>query len=373
MTMITSNDKKDIFFRYSEHILLSGKSFRIQSAYLRNVQSYINSTSEYNKKTYREFINNHLTDRLYDKYQKEAVLDFLSFIGVGFRKKVNKQEKPLEKLEVISEKNRIHINKYLDWLQTENDYSDNTSKSYTHTVRDFFKYSNEFSLEQAKRYIRSLEELNMKPRTLNLRITGLEKYSEFLGKPIRMKRLKIPRLLQTENIPTEEEYTRLLDYLKTKKNQDHYYWIKVLATTGARISEFLQLKWEDIISGEVTLKGKGNKYRRFFFSKNLQSEVKKYVSMTGKTGHLANGKYGPITSRGLYINMQKWGLKCGIDKCKMHPHAFRHFFAKMYLKKNNDVVQLADLLGHGSIDTTRIYLQKSYDEQKKEFNRSVTW
>ena len=127
--------------------------------------------------------------------------------------------------------------------------------SYTHTIRDFFKYSNEFSLEQAKRYIKSLEELNMKPRTLNLRITGLEKYSEFLGKPIRMKRPKIPRLLQTENIPTEEEYARLLEHLKAKKNQDHYYWLKVLATTGARVSEFLQFKWEDIISGEVTLEG----------------------------------------------------------------------------------------------------------------------
>ncbi len=371
--METSQDKKDLFYRYSEHILTSGKSFRIQSAYLRNVQSYINSASEYNKKTYRDFVNNHLTDRLYDKYQKEAVLDFLAFIGVGFRKKCHKQEKSLERLEVISEKNRIQINKYLDWLQTENDYSDNTSRSYTHTIRDFFKYSNEFSLEQAKRYIKSLEELNMKPRTLNLRITGLEKYSEFLGKPIRMKRPKIPRLLQTENIPTEEEYARLLEHLKAKKNQDHYYWLKVLATTGARVSEFLQFKWEDIISGEVTLKGKGSKYRRFFFNKNLQSEVRKYSTANNKTGHFANGRYGPITSRGLYINMQEWGRKCGIDKSKMHPHAFRHFFAKMYLKKNKDVVQLAEFLGHGSIDTTRIYLQKSYDEQKREFNRSVTW
>lgn len=92
-----------------------------------------------------------------------------------------------------------------------------------------------------------------------------------------------------------------------------------------------------------------------------------------KTGYVAVGKCGRLTQRSLCQSMKEWGDKCGIDKCKMHPHAFRHFFAKMYLKKNNDVVQLADLLGHGSIDTTRIYLQKSYDEQKKEFNRSVVW
>lgn len=50
-----------------------------------------------------------------------------------------------------------------------------------------------------------------------------------------------------------------------------------------------------------------------------------------------------------------------------------HIPNKFFLKKNKDVIQLADLLGHGSVDTTRIYLQKSYDEQKKDFNRNVTW
>lgn len=367
------SDKKDFFYKYSESILTSNKTFRVKTEYLRHVQSYINSCSEYNKKTYKEYINSHLSDRLYDKYQKESILDFLSFIGVGFRKKTVKKDKPLEKLEAISERNRKLINKYLDWLQSENDYSDNTVKSYTFTIRDFFKYSNEFSLELAKRYVRSLEELKLSPKTLNLRITGLEKYAEYLGKPIKMNRPKMVKKLQTDNIPSEEEYARLLEYLAAKKNRDHYFWAKVLATTGARASEFLQIKWEDILNGEVTLKGKGSKYRRFFFNKRLQSEVKKYVSETGRTGCLAMGRFGPITSRGLYINMQEWGCKCGIDKSKMHPHAFRHFFAKMFLKKNKDVVQLAELLGHGSIDTTRIYLQKSYDEQKKEFNRSVTW
>lgn len=371
--MIASENKKELFYKYSEYILTSSKNFRIKTEYLRNVQAYINSTSEYNKKSYREFINNHLTDKLYDKFKKEAILDFLSFIGVGFRKKNIPQIKPLEKLETISEKNRQLINKYLDWLQSENDYSDCTNKSYTFTIKDFFKYSNDFSLEQAKRYIKSLEELKFKPRTINLRITGLEKFSEYIGKPIKMKRPKIHKSLQTENIPTEEEYTRLLEYLKKKTNQDYYYWVKVLATTGARVSEFLQLQWEDIVNGEVTLRGKGNKYRRFFFNKTLQSEVKKYILENKKTGFLANGRTGLITSRGLYTNLQAWGEKCNIDKSKMHPHAFRHFFAKMFLKKNKDVVQLAELLGHGSIDTTRIYLQKSYDEQKRDFNRSVTW
>ena len=154
---------------------------------------------------------------------------------------------------------------------------------------------------------------------------------------------------------------------------DYYFFIKVLGTTGARLSEFQQFTWEDIISGEVTLRGKGNKYRRFFFQKQLQQEAKAYAKEHGKTGIFAVGRFGPITQRGFSQHLKAWGKHCGIDSRKMHAHAFRHFFAKMFLKKNKDVIQLADLLGHGSVDTTRIYLQKSYDEQKRDFNRNVTW
>lgn len=94
---------------------------------------------------------------------------------------------------------------------------------------------------------------------------------------------------------------------------------------------------------------------------------------TGKTGHLCNGKYGPMTDRGFSEALKRWGDHLGIAKSKMHAHAFRHFFAKQYLKKNKDVTQLAELLGHNSLDTTMIYLQKSHDEQKRDFNRNVTW
>ena len=121
------------------------------------------------------------------------------------------------------------------------------------------------------------------------------------------------------------------------------------------------------------MKGKGNKYRRFFFQQQLQQEVKDYIKETGKSGTLAVGRYGPLTQRGFSQHLKAWGKHCGIDSKKMHAHAFRHFFAKMFLKKTKDIIQLADLLGHGSVDTTRIYLQKSYDEQQRDFNKNVTW
>lgn len=258
-------------------------------------------------------------------------------------------------------------------VNDNNDYSPHTVDIYHTSLKQYFEYANLINMENCKRFIRTLEEKSLSPQTIRLRITALEKFSKWLKKPIELKRPKMKRKLDVNNVPTEEEYNRLLDFLKTKSNKDYYFFIKVLGTTGARLSEFQQFTWEDIAIGEVVLKGKGNKYRRFFFQKQLQQEVKDYIKETGKSGTLAVGRYGPLTQRGFSQHLKAWGKHCGIDSRKMHAHAFRHFFAKMFLKKNKDVIQLADLLGHGSVDTTRIYLQKSYDEQKKDFNRNVTW
>lgn len=202
----------------------------------------------------------------------------------------------------------------------------------------------------------------------------MRNWASSLKKPVKIKRPKFRRNLNIENVPSEKDYKNLLDYLQTLSNKDYYYWIKTLATTGARISEFLQFKWEDIERGDVILKGKGSKYRRFFFQKSLQQEITAYIRANHKSGSLCIARNGQImTTRGFAERLKSWAPKCNIDKTKMHAHAFRHFFAKMYLKNNKDVVQLAELLGHGSVDTTRIYLQKSYAEQKKDFNRNVNW
>lgn len=80
-----------------------------------------------------------------------------------------------------------------------------------------------------------------------------------------------------------------------------------------------------------------------------------------------------LSDRGFDQLLKLNARKAGFPKEKAHCHAFRHFFAKQYLAKTKDVVQLADLLGHESVDTTRLYLQKSKMEQTKDINRNVTW
>lgn len=367
--------RQQIFTDYVSHLYTTGKSYDRIGREVRAVQRFLEDATTVDRKGYRSYMQKHAIEMAENMEQKRAICEFLASIGIGFNgRKIRKSYQPLEKLSVVSAQNQELQKRFMSYLMDEEDYSQSTLNMYSFAVKKYFEYANTISAENYKRFVAMLEEKGLSPKTIRLRITALERMSEFARKPIKLRRPKIQKSLDTNNVPTLAEYNRLTDYLREKKNRDHYFFIRILATTGARVSEFLKITWEDILAGEMTIKGKGNKYRRLFFNKGLQEEVRQYVKQTGKTGPVATGRTGnPITSRGINTLMKSWGDRCGIDRSKMHPHAFRHFFAKMFLKSNKDVVQLADLLGHGSVDTTRIYLQKSYDEQKRDFNRHVTW
>ena len=369
-----NDERKIILINYVNHLCCSGKSYDYIGRYICHVKDFLDSDCALTKRGFKEYkLKN--CEILHTPNACDAVLDLLSFVGVGYKRKSRRigNVAPLEKLSSVSKKNQELINSFMYWLHENNDYSSSCMRCYHDTIKGFFEYSTEFSLEAAKRYIRTLEDKGRAPQTIRLRMMGLERFGKFVKKPIELKRPKYKRSLDTDNVPSESEYNKILSFLKGYGNMDYYFWIKILASTGARVSEFIQFTWEDILAGEATVRGKGNKYRRFFFPEKLQKEVRVYVKENGKKGIVATGRYGRITARGLSQNMKVWGEKAGVDRSKMHPHAFRHFFAKMYLKNSKDVIQLADILGHGSVDTTRIYLQKTKQEQMKDINKNVKW
>lgn len=372
------NEVLNKFYGYINHLYEVRVTYEKAGRHIKHVKEFLESDCEPTKRGYLQYRKTH-ADLFHEKLACDAILDFLSYIGQGWKRKGKKKEsstgsvQPLEKLSTMSEKNKEQMNGFMNWLYENCDYSTHTMRIYRDSIKGFFEHSTEFSLDAARRYIRTLEESGKSMTTIRLRMMSLERFGKYIKKPIELKRPKIQKTLDTDNVPSEKEYRRLLEYLQTKENKDYYFWLKVIASTGARVSEFLQFTWENVLEGEVTLKGKGNKYRRFFFSKKLQEEVREYVRLYGKSGIIATGRMGVITSRGLAQHMKEWGKKAGVDRCKMHPHAFRHFFAKMYLKNSKDVVQLAEILGHHSVDTTRIYLQKSKSEQMRDFNRNVNW
>lgn len=342
-------------------------SHEVRSHYMNAALYFIDHTEKTSKKEYRRFVKDEALKLVEYPKMREGVLDFLTFCGEGYQRTEKKQtSKRLMKQDERAAKHADEIRGFIVWLQNERDYSPNSLNIYRLSVQSFYQYADEFSQDNVRAFIATIQENGTaSPATVALRITALQKFGEYLKKPIKVKRSKLQRKLDTEDVPSEDEYKKLCEYLQTyngRSRDDYWLLVRLMATTGCRVSELQQFTYEMVQSGEATLKGKGSKYRRFFFTKELQ----KYC----------NGKRGIImqtTTRGLSTQLKVFGDRVGIDRKKMHPHAFRHFFAKMYLQKTKDVIELANLLGHESVDTTRIYLQKTKGEQQRQFNKTINW
>lgn len=362
-------DRQQMLTEYIQSLTTSSVNYDNRGKYIDAVYRFLDSAEEVSRRGWKRWKKAHAEELIYMPWVQDAVCNLLASRGIGYKPKREQPGKAryIDKIEKRDVRQTDTINGFLLWLENEREYSPNTLRIYSYSVRDFFSYFDEFSQDNARRYIAALEEKGNNPKTIRLRITSLEKLGDYLKKPVKLKRPKIQKTLSVENIPTEAEYNKLLTYCDEHAPKWAYI-IRLLGTTGCRVSELIQFTYEQIQAGSCDLKGKGSKYRRFFFTRQVQDGAK------GKSGYVCMNRYGSqISTRGIAQELKNLGTKCGIAKEKMHPHAFRHFFAKMYLKKTKDVVSLADILGHGSVDITRIYLQKSYDEQKREVNRVVNW
>lgn len=145
--------------------------------------------------------------------------------------------------------------------------------------------------------------------------------------------------------------------------------------TGARVSELLQMKVEHVRAGYVDLYTKGGIVRRIYIPDKLRKEAEQWLRKEGiDSGYLFRNRYGePLEPECQSTRGKGFAHQFGLDPKVVHPHAFRHRFAKNFLEKCNDISFLVDLLGHESIETTRIYLRRTTTEQREVFDRIVNW
>lgn len=333
------------------------------------VTYFLSTTKSVSRRGYKDFCKAEAEYLVLNRWAKDCICNFLNSLGIGYKKKATNTTETKAGTDLVRRdiRQKDLVNGFVCWLQGDHDYSVNTLRVYSDSAKQYFSYFDDFTQENCRSFILMLDKKGFKPQTIRIRITALERLGEFLKKPIKIKRPRYKRTLNTENVPTESEYNKLCRYLELE-DPKYYLLVKLMGTTGCRVSELKQFTFEMVREGATTLKGKGSKYRQFFFTKEVQQLA------SGKSGLIMTNRYGrPLSERGLSYQLKIYFEKCGIDKTKGHPHAFRHFFAKMYLKKTKDVIQLADILGHGSVETTRIYLQKSFTEQKRDINRVVSW
>ena len=154
-----------------------------------------------------------------------------------------------------------------------------------------------------------------------------------------------------------------------------YFVVRFLTTTGARVSELIQIKVEHVHIGYFDIYSKGGKVRRLFIPKRLREETEKWFKETQQsTGYIFRNRFGErITTRGISQQLKNYAERYGLNANVVYPHSFRHRYAKNFLEAFNDIALLADLMGHESIETTRIYLRRTASEQQAIVDKVITW
>ena len=253
--------------------------------------------------------------------------------------------------------------------------SENTKKSYMFAVRQYNDQYGEVTQKNLRAYKVWLIE-NYKPKTVNLRLRAINCYLESVGKEIwKLPFVRVQQKAFLENVISEADYEYFKNCLKRDNEMFWYFVIRFLAATGARVSELIQIKVEHIKLGHLDLYSKGGKLRRIYIPKALQDEALSWLAeRQQESGFIFLNKYGDrITTRGISGQLKKLAARYEINPVVVYPHSFRHRFAKSFLERCNDIAFLADLMGHESIETTRIYLRKTATEQREIVDKIIDW
>lgn len=253
--------------------------------------------------------------------------------------------------------------------------SENTISSYLFAIKQFSDQYDEVTLKNLRAYKVWLIE-SYKPKTVNLRLRAMNCYLESIGKDKwKQPFVRVQQKAFLENVISEADYEYFKNCLKRDNELFWYFVIRFLAATGARVSELIQIKVEHIKRGHLDLYSKGGKLRRIYIPKALQDEALSWLSeKQQESGFIFLNKYGErITTRGISGQLKKLAVRYDINPAVVYPHSFRHRFAKSFLERCNDIAFLADLMGHESIETTRIYLRKTSTEQREIVDKIVDW
>lgn len=255
------------------------------------------------------------------------------------------------------------------------DLAKNTVSSYVWTVKYFERTYKEFNKKNLLAYKGYLVE-NFKPQTVNLRLQAINKYLEFIKQDkLKLRFIKVQQKNFLENVISNADYKFLKSSLLSDGYKDWYFIVWFMTATGSRVSELLQIKAEHVQIGHLDLYTKGGKMRRIYIPKTLQKEALQWLQERQiSTGYIFLNRFGErITTRGIAMQLKHFADKYGLKREVVYPHSFRHRYAKNFLDRFNDIALLADLMGHESIETTRIYLRRTASEQRQIVDKIVNW
>ena len=264
-----------------------------------------------------------------------------------------------------------HLSDFAAYLRTE-ERSEGTIEKYMRDVRKFFCWlGNEIlGKTQVSAWRAQLLADGYAPETVNSMIVALNRFLDFIGRSdCRVHTLRIQRKLfrRPDRELTRPEYERLVQTAERKGQQRLSLLLEAITATGIRVSEvkYLTVEAARARRAEIALKGKirvillPNKLCR-----KLLKYAKKQKTVSGEIFLTRNGK--SLSRRQIWSEMKNLCKFAGVEASKVFPHNLRHLFATVFYRACKDISKLADVLGHSSIETTRIYLITSGTEHASQ-------
>ena len=248
--------------------------------------------------------------------------------------------------------------------------SEATVEKYIRDVTAFSAFANggEISKETVIAYKKHLQG-NYAVRSVNSMFASINSLFAFLSwHELKVKSIKLQQQIYCpeEKELTKVEYTRLCKTAEKKHNERLTLILQTICGSGIRVSELQHITVEAVRQGEATVSCKA-KTRSVFIMKELQKKLLRYAQSHGiKTGCIFITRTGrPISRTNIWREMKALCNEAGVNPQKVFPHNLRHLFARVFYGIEKDIAKLADILGHSSINTTRIYIISTGTEHRR--------
>lgn len=286
-----------------------------------------------------------------------------------------------------------YLEKYRAYLQNERYYSPHTINNYTKDILEYLKYLEQDNitltntgLNLARNYAYTLANKNLKPTSINRKLSSIRNFYRFL---ITQEVVKSNPFDAIETIKTEKKLPNYLylDDLETLFNSidqstplgvRNYCLLELLYGTGIRVSELCNIKLHDIdfYNNNILITGKGNKQRYVPIHESLREVLITYLNFARNEllkdsdeivdNLFVNHRGGPLTSRGVRDILKNLVNETGLN-VKISPHVLRHSFATHMLDYGADLRSVQKLLGHENLSTTQIYTHVSKEKLKESY------
>ena len=266
------------------------------------------------------------------------------------------------------------FDQFEDYLRPD-EREESTIEAYLRSLTRFAEWADGRTVtkELAMEWKTALSEAGYRPISVNAMLAAVNKFFTCMGREdCKVKYLKLQRQMfrKSEKDLSKEEYQRLVQAAHEKGDLRMELILETICATGIRVGELKYITVEAVRAGvaEIALKGK---IRTILLPHRLCRKLQKYA----KQQKIASGKIFltqdglPVSRQSIWTRMKALCEAAGVERSKAFPHNLRSLFARSFYGSCHDVVRLADVLGHSSIETTRIYLMSTGKEYLRQLDK----